>query len=67
MTTKQEEIAITKYDLYYESRMTKLETISEQLASDIKEIKNDLRWVLGLIIGFAGIFLGLMAKGFHWF
>jgi hypothetical protein len=57
MTTKQEEIAITKYDLYYESRMTKLETISEQLASDIKEIKNDLRWVLGLIIGFAGIFL----------
>lgn len=64
--TEQEQAAITKYDLYYESRMTKMETVAEQLANDIKEIKHDLRWMLGVMFGFAGIMLSLMAKGFHW-
>ncbi len=67
MTTEQEQIAITKYDLYYESRMTKMETIAEQLIETTKEIKNDLRWMFGIMIGFSGILLGLMAHGFKWF
>ena len=67
MTTEQEQAAITKYDLYYESRMTKMETIAEQLIETTKEIKNDLRWMFGIMIGFSGILLGLMAHGFHWF
>lgn len=66
MTNDQEKIAITKYDLYYESRMTKMETIAEDLKENVKEIKNDLRWMLGIMLGFSGIMLGLMAKGFHW-
>jgi hypothetical protein len=67
MTTEQEQIVITKYDLYYESRLTRMETIAEQLVETTKEIKSDLRWMFGIMIGFSGILLGLMAKGFHWF
>lgn len=73
MTTEQEQIAITKYDLYYESRMTKMETLSESLIKsvseireDVREMRNDIRWVFGIMIGFAAIILGIMAKGFHW-
>ena len=66
MINEKEQAAITKYDLYYESRMTKMETISQQLAEDVKEIKQDLRWMFGLMIAFSGIMMTLMAKGFHW-
>jgi len=65
--TPQEHITLTKYDLYYESRMTKMETISEELKDNVKEIKTDLRWMLGLMLMFSGIMLGMMAKGFHWY
>lgn len=65
--TEQEKIAITKYDLYYESRMTKMETIAEELKDDVKEIKSDMRWMLGIWISINIIMMGLMAKGFHWF
>ncbi|HMH09686.1 MAG TPA: hypothetical protein VK553_03180 [Candidatus Nitrosopolaris rasttigaisensis] len=64
--TKDEQIAITKYDLYYESRMTKMETVAQNLQEDMKEIKLDLRWMLGLMITFTTIMPGLLAKGFHW-
>lgn len=64
--TEAEKIAITKYDLYYESRMTKVESAVEELKEDTKEIKSDLRWVLGLMISFSTIMIGIMAKGFHW-
>jgi hypothetical protein len=64
--TERERIVITKYDLLYEQRMTRIETAVEHLCRDMREIKIDLRWILGLIIGFSGIILGLMAKGFHW-
>ena len=71
--TDNEQLTITKYDLYYESRMTKMETIAESLKNsmeeirgDMREIRSDIRWMLGIMLGFAGIMLSLMAKGFHW-
>ena len=61
-----ERIAITKYDLFYEARMTKVECATEELKADIREIKIDIRWMLGLMISFSTIMIGIMAKGFHW-
>ena len=65
--TDAEKLAITKYDLYYESRMTKMETIASELKESIKEIKWDLRWMLGVIGATGLILIGVMAKGFHWY
>ena len=67
MTTEHEKMLITKYDLLFESRLTKVETTMDILLKDVKEIKMDLRWILGIMLGFQGIILSLMAKGFHWF
>ncbi len=66
-----EKITITKYDLLYEQRMTRVETAMESLVSDVKDmrtdIRSDFRWLLGIIIGGnAGLF-ALMAHGFKWF
>lgn len=80
MTTKEEKISITKYDLLFESRLSKVETKFDTIDTkfdaidhkfkiidtDIKEIKTDLRWLLGLMISFSTIMIGIMAKGFHW-
>lgn len=63
---EHEKITITKYDLLFESRLTKVESIIESVNENMKEIKTDLRWMLGLMLGFSGIILTLMAKGFHW-
>ncbi len=72
--TKDEQLAITKYDLLYEQRMTRVETTIENLTQTMKEIRQDMReiridyrWILGIMLtGFTGLF-GLMAHGFHWF
>lgn len=65
---------LTKYDLLFESRLTKVETtidhVNESLKDlkhDVKEIRSDFRWLFGLMILFAGSLLGLLAKGFHWY
>ena len=65
------EMIITKYDLLFESRMTRVETALEGLGKDVSEMKKDMRsdfrWLLGIIIaGNAGLF-GLLAHGFKWF
>jgi len=72
--TESEKIAITKYDLYYESRMTKVEATTEALKNDIleiksniKEIRSDLKWMLGVMGSVGMIIVGLMAHGFKWF
>lgn len=72
--TEAEKIAITKYDLYYESRMTKVESAIlnidkefQRVNSDIKEIKFDLRWMLGIWITINGVMFAMMAHGFHWY
>jgi hypothetical protein len=78
MTTEYEQMLITKYDLMFESRLSRVETAQENTAQNlisaeknltdaVKEIKSDLRWMFGIMLGFSGILLGLMAKGFHWF
>lgn len=66
-----EQLLLTKYDLLFESRMTRVETVLEVLVKDVAEIKKDMRtdfrWLLGIIIGGnAGLF-ALMAHGFKWF
>jgi len=72
--SKHEEMTITKYDLLYEQRMTRVESVMENLAENVKSLRNDLseikkdmktdfRWLLGMMIALVGI----MAKGFHWF
>lgn len=63
----QEKITLTKYDLLFESRLTKVETTMDLIVKEMKEIKTDLRWLLGLMIGFSTILIGIMAKGFHWY
>lgn len=67
--TKDEhvQLIITKYDLLFESRLSKTEQSLDDLRSTCQEIKSDLRWMLGIMLTFSGIMLGLMAKGFHWF
>jgi hypothetical protein len=67
----QTQMIITKYDLMYEQRMTRVETAIENLSGDVKEIKKDIkmdfRWLLAIILGSnAGLF-ALMAHGFKWF
>lgn len=76
--TEQEKLSITKYDLFYEQRMTRVETTLENLDKYIREVskdmKSDFRWILIIMLsGFgltwgmmAGLF-GLMAHGFKWF
>lgn len=70
MTTK-EELIITKYDLLFESRLTKVESnlinMDKEFRDSFREIKTDLRWLLGLMIAFSTILIGAMAKGFHWY
>lgn len=72
--TEAEKVAITKYDLYYEQRMTRAESTVESLKNDIKEIKMDIRdihadmkWMLGIMGTVSVIIIGLMAHGFKWF
>ena len=77
MTTKAEQASINKYDLLFESRLTRAETINEHLVKDISEIKtslnsmrsemkSDFRWMLTIIGSGLISLLGLMAHGFKW-
>lgn len=63
MTTKEEQLTINKYDLLFESRLTKVETTIENVNQNLKDLKSDFRWLFGLILGLGG----LMAKGFGWY
>jgi hypothetical protein len=72
--TKDEHIVITKYDLLYEQRMSRVESAIENINENLSDLKSenkeirkqmstDFRWLLVLMISL----LGVMAKGFHWF
>jgi hypothetical protein len=66
MTTK-EDLIITKYDLLFESRLSKTEASLEHLDKTVTEMKaqarSDFRWLFALILGLGG----MMIKGFHWY
>lgn len=62
MTTK-EELIITKYDLLFESRLSKTEASLDHLDKNVTELKSQFRWLFGLII----LLGGMMAKGFGWY
>jgi len=76
--TESEKISITKYDLLYEQRMTKVETTLENMDKYIREVakdmKSDFKWIVIIMLGgfgtllggMAGLF-GMIAHGFKWF
>ena len=65
--SKHEQLIITKYDLLFESRLSKVEATMENINDNLSAIKIDFRWLFGLMItGFAGMF-AIMAHGFHWY
>lgn len=72
--TESEKLVITKYDLYFEQRLTRVETTCENLKKDVAEIKielknihADLRWMLGIMGTMTVILVSLMGHGFKWF
>ncbi len=74
------DLIITKYDLLFEQRLTRNETICAELTNDISEIRNnfrdirsdmkemrgDFRWLFGIMLGCFAALFGMMAHGFHW-
>lgn len=77
-TTEQEKLLITKYDLLFESRLSKteeslknldktLDRLDHTVTEGFQEIRADMKWLFGIMLGFSGILMGLMAKGFHLF
>lgn len=66
MTTKAEQASINKYDLLFESRITRSEATYESLLRSEKRIEN---WFIILftmmIVGFVSL-AGLIAKVAHW-
>lgn len=72
--TEKEQLIITKYDLLYEQRITKVEEtcndlrqttkeIKEELKDIRKDMKADFRWLLFTM----GVMFAVMAHGFKWF
>ena len=57
--------AMNNYNLLVESRLTKAESNSTAMAEDIKEIKRNLRWLMGLVFSINTTIIGLLAKGFN--
>lgn len=67
MTTQEMQDKITKYDLLFESRLTRTETTCEHLIQAVNDLRIDMKWGFMIILGLFGMVFGLMAKGFHWY
>jgi hypothetical protein len=67
MIDKDMQDKITKYDLLFESRLTRVETTCEHLNKTCDELKSDMRWLMRMFAGGFLLLAGLMAKGFHWY
>lgn len=75
--TQQEKALITKYDLLFESRLSKTEeslkhldktlvSVEKTVHDGFREIRGDMKWLLGLMLTTTGATLLIMAHGFHW-
>lgn len=68
---EKEKLIVTKYDLLYEQRMTRVETVLESMDKNMrdgfKEMKIDFRWIVLIMLGGFGTLFGLIAHGFKWF
>lgn len=53
--TKEEQLIITKYDLLFESRLTKVECGYQELSDTVKEIKQDIKDVKKLLHTIIGV------------
>lgn len=51
-------------ELILESRLTKVEVKTNNIAEDIKDIKKTLRWLTGLVFSLNTTILGVVTKGF---
>lgn len=51
--------------LTLESRIVRTETKVDDLHEEIKDIKKELRWAVGLIFSINTTIIGLLAKGFN--
>jgi len=67
MTSQEIQDRITKYDLMFESRLTRTETVCEHLITSFNDLRTDMKWGFAMILGLFGMVFGLMAKGFHWY
>ncbi len=68
----QTQMLITKYDLLYEQRMTRVETVMETMAKNfeysnkrldeaLREIKTDFRWLVVIMLSGFGLTWGMIA------
>lgn len=74
--TEKDKSNIINFD--HESRITRLEVIIENINHTLirldkrmdvieKDIKDNFKWTITTMIGFALVLCGIMARGFHWF
>jgi hypothetical protein len=66
--------AAAVYDLSMEARVAVMEHVAlsidkgfADLRQDIRDLRQELRWLLTLGIAATAVLLGVMAHGFHWF
>lgn len=56
---------VTNRHLLIEARLTKAETNFSYMADDIKEIKRNLRWLMGVAFSLNSTIIGLLVKALH--
>lgn len=50
--------------LRFETRLTRVESSTVYIQDEIKDIKNNLRWLTGIIFTLNSTILGVVTKGF---
>lgn len=53
---------VTNYNLLVESRLSKNEVNVASMQDDIKEIKRNVRWLMGLVFSVNSTIVGLLIK-----
>jgi len=58
-------VKMEQSNLIFESRLTKVEIHTQYVIQEIKEIKNSIRWMIGILLAMKLSLLGLLVKGFN--